>query len=80
MFHINYLVPGTDFTVLVQNVPPRVTELEISNHFSTVLGADVVEVRNDAHAAAVWPQGLSKHGLSLSAPSSPPLLAHWITA
>lgn len=41
-FHANYL--GTDFTVLVQNVPPRVTELEISNHFSTILGSDVVEV------------------------------------
>eukprot|EP00904_Undaria_pinnatifida_P010629 jgi/Undpi1/6697/HiC_scaffold_20.g09176.m1 len=37
-------VTAGDFTVLVQNIPPRVTELEISNHFSTILNSNVVEV------------------------------------
>lgn len=36
-----------DFTVMVKNIPPDVTEEEISDHFSTVLNRKVVEVSRE---------------------------------
>ena len=39
----------TDFTIMVDNIPPDVTEEEISTHFCRILNRKVAEVRERQH-------------------------------